>query len=831
MADNNKKYTMSDFNKQMESINRLHEDALRIIEEEKSSMGWMFELRKKLNKEQEKYNQLLDLKKQKQDLFNEILASEAKVHGNTKKAIVESINKHDKEIKVLKRKLKVYNAINRVRIDTAKLGELTDSGFSFLMEADKSIKSINLELGLANQNAINLRSNFQRTAGYAASLGATVSDLADIQRSFTEETGRAVPLSEEMLKNVVAIGKGTGLGVQNASLLAGQLELMGVYGSETLKYIQGIVDTSERMGVNSTKVLKNISSNFKSLQKYTFRGGVKAMAEMAQHAEKFKYDIGSMLDSAENARTLEGAVKLAAELQVMGGEFAKTDPFEMLFLSRNDPDRFAKKINNMTKGIATFRKNADGTFESFISPVDIDRLEKVGKSLGMQRGELVEQARRMNEISTLRQRMIGMGFSNKEKELISNVAKFNTETGKYMVQVGLHQKHVSKLTENDLKLLTTQKKTLEARAKEAQTFDEALKNTILNLKSALLPALNGVNAILTTIRPITDKFGELVNTFTNERYGAMAFVGGLMTAAFTWRKIITPMKDLILSKATNTLSGGAGGSKTPKIGAANTLAKGKAAKAAGIGRGVASAGIGVGVGAAALGIGQLAESMAKLDKTQIWALPVTLIAMAGGIAAIGFAGTTAAPGLLAVGGAVGLVGAGIGIASAGVGYMAKGLSELVSSANQSEGSLTKLAGGIVAINSAMALGGVTALFGGAGLIGLRGTLASIAKHSGDLQGVGESFKNISVVMDGDVKNLKDIENTIKSISKISLDKNAGFANLAKAFDKPLKVEFENKEVSLVTNVNLEVDGNKLARATFKDTQKIMFNTKFGGNLS
>jgi hypothetical protein len=163
-------------------------------------------------------------------------------------------------------------------------------------------------------------------------------------QGYADETGRARVLSAEMVKDITAIGQGTGLGIEAATRLGAQFELMGFDAKTTMDYVQGVVDTSERMGVNTTKVLKNISDNFKKLNTYTFQQGVKGFAQMAMYAEKFKIDIGQALNAASVSKTLEGAIDLTAQLQVMGGEFAKTDPFEMLFLSRNDPAKFTEKI-------------------------------------------------------------------------------------------------------------------------------------------------------------------------------------------------------------------------------------------------------------------------------------------------------------------------------------------------------------------------------------------------------------------------------------------------------------------------------------------------------
>ena len=95
---------------------------------------------------------------------------------------------------------------------------------------------------------------------------------------YADETGRARVLSSQMAEDILAVGKGTGLGVEQAAKLGAQFELMGFDARKTIDYVQGIVDTSERMGVNTTKVLKNLNDNFKRLNTYSFRSGSKGIA-------------------------------------------------------------------------------------------------------------------------------------------------------------------------------------------------------------------------------------------------------------------------------------------------------------------------------------------------------------------------------------------------------------------------------------------------------------------------------------------------------------------------------------------------------------------------
>jgi hypothetical protein len=254
---------------------------------------------------------------------------------------------------------------------------------------------------------------------------------------------------------------------------------------------------------------------------------------------------------------------LAAQLQVMGGEFAKTDPFEMLFLSRNDPAKFTEKISDMTKGVVSFRKMADGTFEKFISPADRDRLKQVAQSLGMEESALTEIAMRTAEIGKMRQQMSGTGLSAKDKQLVEGMAKFNSNTNKFAVQIGSVSKDISQLNASDLKLLQTQKVSLEKRAEDAQTFEDAFKATIAELKSALLPILRGINAVLTAIRPTVIAVSE----WLTKGPGAWAkVISAFLIAGTMWKGITFGLQKAAGSFTENSFASHMlGGSASKKI--------------------------------------------------------------------------------------------------------------------------------------------------------------------------------------------------------------------------------------------------------------------------
>ena len=695
-------------------------------------------------------------KKHLEDLYEMNIAKDAYVELLRQQGDVEDENRDEleKAIELQKQQAASLMAQTSQYEDqtkhTQRINLNLGSMWSFLMEADSAIKSMNREFGLAVERSDMLRGNIEEAAVKSAMMGATIKDITAGYSTYVNETGRVVELSDMQLEKMVAIGKATNLGVDGAAKLAGQFEIMGITMERTAQLVEGSLESSERLGVNATKVLQRVGESFDRMQTFTFQRGVNSMIEMAQFSEKFKLDINTALASAEKARRLDSAIDMMAKLQVMGGEFAKTDPFEMLFLSRNDPAKYAEKIEGMTRGIASFRQLADGTFENFISPVDIDRLNIAAEAMGMQGDELIKIARRSSLIGKARQEMIGTGLSDEEMKYVENLGQLDQDTGKLFVMISGTRKAMMDLTTDDIRRLESERESIEARAKRAQNFDEVFTATIEEFKSLLLPVLQGVNSMLRwtnehIIMPMTEALSDTPDwAKTIMKYAGMFLgVGALLTK-------LTPLGSVMAKflPALGGLFGGAG------------------AVGGGLMKGLSS------------GIGALAN-------------PATLI----GLAALDAT-------FLALGYSLKMAGEGM-----------QGLSASIVNLNENVtgGELMDIALGLGAITAALsvgtAAGGLLKFFGSTD--SLVNTINEITASAGDLQTVGDAFNEIYNVLSAPSDQFDNLKTSLDSISNMEVGKLSFVSELNEVLSKPLKVEFADKNVAINIQLDNYMDGKKI----------------------
>ena len=796
----------------LQRIMELHEQNLLKIQE-------IVKLSASLNNYEKKRAELLREETLIRNTIAQLMDNQEQNQAYAEQQINKLLQRHEEIESSLKKQEKSYLAINALKKQSSIL---VREGLEYLMESDKVIKSTILNLGMSGAKAQMMRDSFERSAGYVARLGGTLTDVKSIMEGYADTTGRARALSDETVKSVMAMGKGTGLGVEEATRLAAQFEFMGKDARTTMDYVQTVVDTSERMGVNTTKVLKDVSSNFKKLSTFTFQAGTKAFAQMAVDAERTRVSMDTALNVAEATRGLEKVIELGANLQVMGGEFAKMDPLHWMYTVRNEPEKLNQMISDMTKGLFTLRKTSDGTFERFISPADRDRLTNVARSLGISNEEMFQIAQRSAELSSIQRDLSRLGLSEREKSLVEGAAQFDSGTGKMYVRIGRHMQDITKLTSEQAKAFASERKTLEERAREAMSFDEVWRNTINELKSTLLPILNIINDVLGWVRKhvesLLNKLDKIESKGTKAAIGGGILTTGILTAGGIGKSIVggwwghrkrtrrlggwggmreTPQIDTgtgagqtILGKGGKPLNAGAMRAvRTAELTHAQKMAdaaktRGQARSLSGAGHmktgagvGVAAAGIGVGVAAGAMGIAELAKVVKDMDVEKLKVMNWTLGILATTMIGFGLAGafaTVGATGLAALGAAALGVGVGIGAAAYGISFLAESFGNM--SEKTSGGQLLGIAGGMTSIALATAsfmnpftVGGLTILTGIMGALGI-GYLAS-AKSA-------ESIERMAIAMKGTEKDFLSIERAVAAINSIDKKNINAFAESA-----------------------------------------------------
>jgi len=443
-----------------------------------------------------------------------------------------------------------------------------------IFEMDKSIRMAALEMGKVADASTSFGKTIVKSSTQTESMGIHVKDLAKMQASYSTELGRSVVLSQSGLEAMSEIAAGTMLGVEGAASLVAEMDRFNISATGTRDIIKETVNMSEKMGINSTKVLKTLQNNLKMANKYHFKGGVQGMIKMAATAAKFNVSMETTAGLADKLFDIEGAVEMSAQLNTMGGEWAKLgDPMKLMYQARNDMEGLQESVIGATAGMADFNKTT-GEFE--FSGLELHRMRELEKITGISAEQMAEMAKSKAKFAKIQG---DMGFSvaadPEMKEFIENSAIFNKDTKKFEITLdkgGVVS--VDKLTKNMKGDMIASAKSLKDRAEATQTFDEQLGNMMENLKVLLLPALEGLNKAMPDIQKafkdfmasgiaekikegaklLGDVVGGLLSWMVNNPLTTM--LGGILFGAAKWI-----VSGVMLGKGFNSVAsaGGAGG--------------------------------------------------------------------------------------------------------------------------------------------------------------------------------------------------------------------------------------------------------------------------------
>ena len=296
----------------------------------------------------------------------------------------------------------------------------------------QSYKKTALTIGLSVESARQFSKEFKGAAAKVQMLGGDLSDVQDIYSDFSESSGRVRILNEDEVENIYKLGKSTDLVGNQITSLYETFDLLGVSNVEATERMETIIRDSQKMGLNSSKVISTLANNMKTLQTYSFANGVKGMTEMAKLAVKMRLDVSDMLNMSEKFYEPEGAIEAAANLQMLGGDIAKAfgDPFETMYLARNKPEELAKKLQDMTENMVQFNEET----KQYEFPPEVRmQLKAAGEQLGIDVSKMTEMAMQTAKLKDVKMKLnVGGNITDESiQERISNMSRM--EDGEFKV--------------------------------------------------------------------------------------------------------------------------------------------------------------------------------------------------------------------------------------------------------------------------------------------------------------------------------------------------------------------------------------------------------------
>ena len=492
----------------------------------------------------------------------------------------EKLKQGQEQLKLLRQQVSIGKTLGNSAISfLSKQTSLVSKLFEGYSKMDGAARRTSVNLGVGVAQMENFRNASMGAAYDLEAMGISGEQAGEMMKNFADQTGRQTMLGKQALVSMGALAMRTGMGAAEMANFVGEMEAFGYNAISGTKALSEIADMSDKMGVNTAKVMKKVQANMKLLNKLNFKGGVKGMAKMAAMSEKYKISMESVAGFADKVFRPEGAIDAAANLQVLGGGLAKLgDPFKMMYEARNNPTEFAKSLIDATGAVAKW----DSTSKTFeVGAMQLDRLKEAAEATGIPFDELVQTAKQQAKMGMFAD---SLKIKGDDAEFLQSIATMSSG-GQAQVMVGVDPttgkeqfKNLSDLSAKDQAALAQnlkkKKESDEAAAKRAQSTQELARNQSAALITKLYPVLKRLDDKL---RPMLEKvFGYLANTVMPVLLKVLQYLGpgGIIAVALAFKAAQWIARGVMLGVGFNKTAG-KGGLLKKLGGGIKSLFKGK----------------------------------------------------------------------------------------------------------------------------------------------------------------------------------------------------------------------------------------------------------------
>lgn len=370
------------------------------------------------------------------------------------------------------------------------------------LELESQLRTdINEKTGLAGDLSKAYRDTILDSLPAVTRLGYGISDLTDFQETLMNKSGRFNLVSRETLEKSAETARAFVGDMGDMAELMGSFEQVGIGATKTISDINKLGKGSLELGLNARQTVKDIKDNVGKLNEYGFKNGIQGLAEMSRKAKEFRMDMGEVFKIADKVMSPEGAIDLAANLQVLGGAIGDfADPLKMMYDATNNVEGLQDALIGAAGSLATYNSE-QGRFE--ITGVNLRRAKEMASQLGISYQELAKGAiasqERMMASSALMAK--GLDLPEKDKEFITNLSRM--EDGKMVISIpeslsdkflGKTQLTLDELTKEQIDVLQENKKAFEKMSPEDIARDqfEAVKNIQQDLNAYLIAQRRGL---------------------------------------------------------------------------------------------------------------------------------------------------------------------------------------------------------------------------------------------------------------------------------------------------------------------------------------------------
>ena len=314
------------------------------------------------------------------------------------------------------------------------IDEVLKGGEDILKKEVELRNKLNGQIGIGGELSRQYRNNIIGASDAAKGMAYSMDMLIDASISVTSESGRFFTLSEKSLENMASTSRAFIGDIEKMGPIIRQFEEIGIGADKTLESINEAGKKSLTLGLNTKKTTEDLTKNLGKINEYGFQNGIQGLASMVRKATEFRMSMDEVFKIADKVMSPEGAIDLAANLQVLGGAVgALGDPFQMMYMATNNVEGLQDALIGAAESLTTYNSE-QGKFE--ITGVNLRRAKAMAQELGVSYQELAKGAIAAAERSSAASDLMAAGITvdEKQQEFITNLAKMGPG-GKMVIEI------------------------------------------------------------------------------------------------------------------------------------------------------------------------------------------------------------------------------------------------------------------------------------------------------------------------------------------------------------------------------------------------------------
>jgi hypothetical protein len=364
-------------------------------------------------------------------------------------------------------------------------------GFFTAIESEAKSLTNSISNGLiANQKVIGetLYNLYKDTLQY----GAGWSDISDYLSTYAENLGKLPNIQDATIQRAIIFSKATGLSTKEVAGFVASMSKIGIGQDVALSKLEKMYLTARKYGVDAKDLTKEVLKNISKTSTYGFKDGVDGLTKMVARGKQLGITMESVMKTQSKAFEVDDAVKMASEIQMLGGAVgALGDPFQLLYMAQNDIGKLQEEIVNATKSTVEFNEET-GEFKLPVS--EMYRMRAMASSLGLEYQDLADAAVNAAKQQEVLTRSGGLTqYSEEDRNLVASLAEI--KDGKVMIQIPGQKGMIdaANLTQEQIDKL---KKDQDEKANPEEAMKEIAKAQLSAQQSASIALTDIKNAVV-----------------------------------------------------------------------------------------------------------------------------------------------------------------------------------------------------------------------------------------------------------------------------------------------------------------------------------------------